>query len=118
VSRYHLHARALEGPLRAPRRDEVRVTQTDDADEAETWAHDQADDGFSVWVYDHGHQVRVAGASDYRLIAHYRPASGATPASDPARIPRMPRAARRPSRDPTPTPPPGAVEQLRSAHRR
>ncbi len=118
MSRYHLHARALEGPLQAPRRDEVRVTQTDDADEAETWAHGQVDNGFTVWVYDHGHQVRVTGASDYRLIAHYRPPTGATPSSGPARIPRMPPAARRPSRDPTPAPHSGAVEQLRSAHRR
>ena len=118
MSRFHLHARALEGPLQAPRRDELRVTQTDDADEAEAWARSQADAGFSVWVYDHGHQVRVTGASDYRLIAHYRPTAGTTPDSGPARIPRMPRAARRPSRDPTLAPHSGAVEQLRSAHRR
>jgi hypothetical protein len=117
VSRYHLHARALEGPLQAPLRDEVHVTQTDDADEAESWAHTQVDEGFTVWVYDHGHHVRVSGASDYRLIAHYRPATDSAPRSGPGRIPRLPRAVRGP-RDPAPAPHAGAVEQLRSVHRR
>jgi hypothetical protein len=118
VSRYHLHARALEGPLQRPLRDEVRVAQADDPDEAETWAHRHVDEGFSVWVYDHGHSTRLTGASDYRLIAHYRPAGDGTPGAAPARIPRTPRAARRATRDPTPAPHAQAVEQLRSAHRR
>jgi hypothetical protein len=118
VSRYHLHARALEGPLEAPRRDEVRVSQTDDAEDAEVWAHDQVAEGFTVWVYDHGHPARVTGASDYRLIAQYRPAAGGKPGTGPARIPRIPRPAQPVPPDPTTAPHAGAVEQLRSVHRR
>jgi hypothetical protein len=79
VSLYHLHARALEGPLDAPLRDEVRVSQTDDADVAESWTHDQLDQGFTVWVYDHGRSSRLIGASDFRLIAHYRPKAARPP---------------------------------------
>ena len=118
MSRYHVHARALEGPLQAPQRDEVRVDQFDDADTAEEWAHRKVAEGFSVWVYDHGHPTRLTGASDYRLIAHYRADGAGAPGSAPGRIPRTPRAARRATRDPTPPPHSTAVEQLRSAHRR
>jgi hypothetical protein len=92
VSLYHLHARALEGPLDAPRRDEVRVWQTDDVDEAESWTRRQVTAGFTVWVYDHGRSTRLVGASDFRLIAHYRPRSARPPltrrpAPDPHRGP-------------------------------
>ena len=79
MSLYHLHARALEGPLDAPVRDEVRVSQTDDADEAERWAHLQLDEGFTVWAYDHGRSSRLVGASDFRLIGHYRPRAARPP---------------------------------------
>jgi hypothetical protein len=79
VSLYHLHARALEGPLDAPLRDEVRVSQTDDADEAESWTGCQLDEGFTVWIYDHGRSSRLIGASDFRLIAHYRPTAARPP---------------------------------------
>jgi hypothetical protein len=118
VSRYHLHARALEGPLQAPRRDEVRVAQADDPDEAEAWAHRRVDEGFTVWVYDHGSPSRLSGASDYRLIAHYRPDGAGAPSAAPGRIPRAPHAGRRATRDPTPALHAQAVEQLRAAHRR
>jgi hypothetical protein len=118
VSRFHLHARALEGPLQAPRRDEVRVAQADDPDEAEAWAHRYVDEGFTVWVYDHGTPARLRGASDYRLVAHYRPAGDTGPGAAPGRIPRTPRAVHRAPRDPTPAPHATAVEQLRAAHRR
>ncbi len=77
MSVYHLHARALEGPLGAPRRDEVRAAQTDDAAEAESWARARLHDGFTVWIYDHGPGARLAGASDHRLIARYRPSTPA-----------------------------------------
>jgi hypothetical protein len=90
VSRFHLHARALEGPLQAPLRDEVRVAQADDPDEAEAWAHRYVDEGFTVWVYDHGTPARLRGASDYRLVAHYRPAGDTAPSAAPGRIPRTP----------------------------
>ncbi|WP_214405698.1 hypothetical protein [Pseudonocardia lacus] len=99
MSLYHLHARALEGPLDAPRRDEVRVSQTDDADEADRWTRSQLDEGFTVWVYDHGRRSRLIGASDFRLIGHYRP-----------------RAARPPlTRHPAPDPHHRAETRLRSA---
>jgi hypothetical protein len=119
VSRYHLHARALEGPLQAPRRDEVRVAAADDPDEAETWARRRVAEGFTVWVYDHGHPNRVSGACDYRLIAHYRRTGDAAVGAAPARIPRTPRPVRQAApRDPAPVPHAQAVQQLRAAHRR
>lgn len=81
MSLYHLHARAIEGPLGALRRDEVRAWHTDEVAEAEAWIHRQLAEGFTVWVYDHGHSARLIGASDWRLIGHYRPrADGAMPA--------------------------------------
>ena len=96
MSVYHLHARAVEGPLDALRRDEVRTAQTDDAAEAESWARAQLRDGFTVWIYDHGHGPRLSGASDHRLIGRYRPAPpGTTDALPVARDVELVHATRR-----------------------
>jgi hypothetical protein len=73
VSTYHLHARLLKGPLAAPERDELRVWETDSWDDAQGWAREQLAHGLTVWIYDHGHVTPIAGASDYRVVAHMRP---------------------------------------------
>lgn len=75
MSTYHLHARLFEGPLAAPRRDERRVSETDSRTEADAWARAQVAEGFTVWIYDHGRVPGIAGASDFRTVAHLQPAS-------------------------------------------
>lgn len=75
MSTYHLHAHILVGPLAAADRDEVCISETDSWDDARTWSREQLADGFTVWIYDHGHFPLISGASDYRVIAHERPVS-------------------------------------------
>lgn len=94
MSTYHLHARLLEGPLAAPERDEVRVSETDSWDDAQAWARAQLVHGFTVWIYDHGHVTPIAGACDYRMIAHSQPTR--TASTRPTLLPR-----RRPPRETT-----------------
>ncbi|MGI9003112.1 MAG: hypothetical protein ACR2GH_15885 [Pseudonocardia sp.] len=79
MSTYHLKARILVGPLSARERDEVRLHETDNWEYAQTWLRKQLADGFTAWIYDHGHVPRVHGASDYRVIAHERPATTSRP---------------------------------------
>lgn len=63
VSTYHLHARLVEGPPSASGRDELRTFDTDSRADADTWFREQLDLGFTS----------IAGASDYRMVAHSRP---------------------------------------------
>jgi hypothetical protein len=78
MSTYHLHARLRTGPLAAPERDELRVCETDSWDDAQSWAREQLAQGFTVWIYDHGRVTPIAGASDYRVVAHMQPTRTAT----------------------------------------
>ncbi|WP_169736808.1 hypothetical protein [Pseudonocardia spinosispora] len=73
MSAYHLHARLHEGPLGRPVRNELQMHNTDDLAEVELTAKALASDGFTVWIYDHGHGDVCAGASDYRLILLFTP---------------------------------------------
>ncbi len=98
MSTYHLKARIMVGPPAALERDEVRLHETDSWDDAQTWFRQQLADGFTVWIYDHGHVPLVHGASDYRAIAHERPATKPHPHQTPSPRPR-----RSPGAHPTPT---------------
>ncbi len=77
VSTYRLHARRLSGPLSCPVRDETRTAQDDDRTALTCSARDLCAEGFSVWIYDHGHETPLVGASDLRTIARYTPAGAA-----------------------------------------
>ncbi len=96
LSIYHLHARLFEGPLAAPTRDERREAETDNWNEARSWAFNQIGGGFTVWVYDHGHSAPLSNASDLRVIAYAQPGTAATGLE---RLPRPSGGVR------TPTPP-------------
>jgi len=100
VSTYHLHARIMVGPPSALERNEARRDETDSWEYAQTWFREQLAEGFTVWIYDHGHVPIVAGASDYRVIAHERPAtttppSQQTPSPRPRRSPEAPQTSNR-----------------------
>jgi hypothetical protein len=73
MSRYHLQARLLEGPLRAPTRNESRADESDDLAEVEKTARGLAARGFTVWIYDHGNTAVCSGGSDYRTVLKYSP---------------------------------------------
>jgi hypothetical protein len=73
VSRYHLHARLFEGPLRAPTRNESRTHEADDLAEVEKTARTLVAGGFTVWIYDHGNTAVCPGGSDYRTVLKYSP---------------------------------------------
>jgi hypothetical protein len=101
VSIYHLHARLLTGPFAAPERDELRVWETDSWDDAQGWAREQLAHGFTVWIYDHGHVTPIAGASDYRVVAHVQPTRiASTRTASPTRRRRDPQTPRTPSQQP------------------
>lgn len=91
MSTYHLHARLVEGSPKASVRDEARVSETDSWDDAQAWVTEQLADGFTAWIYDHGHTPAVDGASDFRLVARSQPiwtrAASTRPASTPWRRP-------------------------------
>jgi hypothetical protein len=73
MSRYHLQARLFVGPLAKPRRDDWRDCATNDPEAAEGWARQAWDDGFTVWVYNHGRKDPLPFASDWHLIGLARP---------------------------------------------
>lgn len=101
MSTYHLHARILVGTVAAPERDEVRLSEADSWDDAQGWAREQLAAGFTVWIYDHGHVTPIAGASDYRTVAHLRPTRTRTERSghtSPPQRRRPPGAHQAPSR--------------------
>ncbi len=84
MSTYHLHARLLVGPIQAPLRDEARVSGADTLAEAQQWSRERVAEGFTVWIYDHGHVATVPGASDLRRIAFTRPSTPYATITHPA----------------------------------
>lgn len=73
MTTYHVHARLLRGPLSAPLCNEVRVAETESLSAAEDWCRAHVADGFTVWIFDHGHTDVLVGASNLRRIGYDRP---------------------------------------------
>ena len=96
MSTYHLQARLLVGPLSRPERDETRTSAGDDLDELLAVSRALSAQGFTVWIYDHGHPAPLPGASDYRTVVHL-PADRAM-RDDPGRRAPAPCAAEAPAR--------------------
>lgn len=73
MSTFHIHARLIEGSLRNPERDELRVAEADEWDQIIGLARELVAQGFTVWIYGHGGSKRYTVVSDYRSIATLRP---------------------------------------------
>ena len=72
MSRYHLQARAFEGPLAQPARDEVRLAESRDRPHLEAMGRALVDDGFTVWIFEHGERS-LPGCSDLRMVLTLHP---------------------------------------------
>jgi hypothetical protein len=89
VSLYHLQARLIEGPLSALTRDETQSRESDDWGEIVALGDQLAKRGFTVWIYDHGHEAAFPTASDFRVISRMQPTRTASTRTGSA--PRPPR---------------------------
>jgi hypothetical protein len=68
MSLYHGQARLVKGL-----RDELHTHESNDLTEVTQWAKEQASDGFTVWIYDHGNTAVCPGSSNYRTILKFTP---------------------------------------------
>lgn len=73
MSTYHLHARRILGPLCSPVSDDRRAFEDDNYEQLTSLARRFCSEGFTVWIYDHGHPSPLAGASDLRTITRLSP---------------------------------------------
>lgn len=72
MSRYHLRARLVRGPLAAPERDETREEASDRLSELLALAGTLSEEGFTVWIFVHG-LARLPGASDLVVQSRFEP---------------------------------------------
>lgn len=73
IGPFRVDARMFEGSLAAPVRNETRRRECSDYVSAVGLAHSWQEDGFTVWIYDHGRTTGLANASDLRVIAVVHP---------------------------------------------